>query len=305
MSNFSLVFDALAPIFTLIVLGLILRRSGFLADDFWSAAERLTYYVLFPALLIHRLSLARLTDYAVVSVAIIIVAMLLGMTALIYALRPWLHVDGRAFTSVYQGVIRFNTYVGLAVAIAVLGTEGEAVAALILAIMVPLINVLCVLVLQVHVDGFLRVSDVLRGLLKNPLILACCAGMGLNLSRLELPPGSAAVFGILAKAALPLGLLAVGAGLRLDGLRQPVLLVAVSGLKLLIMPALAGILCAVVQPGQLETATLMIFAALPGASAAYILARQMGGDVSLVATIITTETALAMLTLPAVLVWVL
>ena len=238
------------------------------------------------------------------SLLLLVVVLLLGMTALAYTLRPWLGVDGPAFSSVYQGAIRFNTYVGLAVALAVFHTEGGTVAALVMALMIPLINVLCVLVLSAHAGGSISVTGVLRGLITNPLILACLVGIGLNLSGIGLPWGSAAMLDILARAALPLGLLAVGAGLRLAALNRPGLLVAVSALKLLVLPALAATLCWLVQPGQLETAVLMTFAALPGSSTAYILARQLGGDAPLMAAIVTVETGLALVTLPAVLVWV-
>ena len=304
MNNFPLILGALGPIVALILLGLGLRRMGFPGDGFWPAAERFTYFILFPALLIHHLSLARLGDYAVRSVAAVIVTLLLGMTAVVYAIRPWLTVDGPGFTSVYQGVIRFNTYVGLAVVFAVFHTEGGTVAALVMAIMIPLINVLCVLVLVAHVGGAVTVGGVVRGLVTNPLILACLLGIGLNVTGIGLPWGSAAVLEILARAALPLGLLAVGAGLRLDGLAQPRLLIGTSALKLLGAPALAGMLCGLMEPGRLETAVLVTFTALPGASASYILARQMGGDAPLIAAIVTVETALAIVTLPLVLVWI-
>ena len=85
---------------------------------------------------------------------------------------------------------------------------------------------------------------------------------------------------------------------------KPGLLAATSGLKLLGLPALAALLCAMVQPGRLETAVLITFAALPGATASYILARQMNGDAVLMAAIITVETGLALATLPMVLIWV-
>ncbi|MBS1221277.1 MAG: transporter [Proteobacteria bacterium] len=304
MNHLPLILGALGPIFALILLGLGLRRSGFPGDGFWPAAERFTYFLLFPALLVHRLALSRLGDYAVGPVAVVIVALLLGMTALVCVLRPWLKVDGPAFTSVYQGVIRFNTYVGLAVVLAVFQADGGTVAALVMAIMIPLINVLCVLVLTVHAGGSATMAGVARGLLTNPLILGCLTGIGLNLSGIGLPWGSAAVLEILARAALPLGLLAVGAGLRLEGLARPGLLAAASALKLVALPALAAGLCWVMQPGRLETAVLVTFAALPGAPTAYILARQMGGDVPLIAAIVTVETAAALVTLPAVLVWV-
>ena len=304
MSSLPLILGALGPIFGLILIGFSLRRVGFSGDGFWPAAERLTYFVLFPALLIQRLALSRIGDYAVLPVAVVIITLLLLMTALVYLLRPWLKVNGPAFSSVYQGAIRFNTYVGLAVALAVFNPEGGAVAALVMAIMIPSINVLCVLVLNLHAGGNATVGGVVRGLIGNPLILACLAGIGLNLSGIGLPWGSAAILEILARAALPLGLLAVGAGLRVEGLTRPGLLVATSSLKLLALPALAGTLCWLVNPGRLETAVLVTFTALPGASTAYILARQLGGDAALMAAIITVETALALLTLPLALIWV-
>jgi malonate transporter len=182
VNHLPLILGALGPIFALILLGLGLRRSGFPGDGFWPAAERFTYFLLFPALLVHRLALSRLGDYAVGPVAVVIVALLLGMTALVCVLRPWLKVDGPAFTSVYQGVIRFNTYVGLAVVLAVFQADGGTVAALVMAIMIPLINVLCVLVLTVHAGGSATMAGVARGLLTNPLILGCLTGIGLNLS---------------------------------------------------------------------------------------------------------------------------
>ena len=301
MNSLPLVFGVLGPIFALILLGLGLRRLDFPGDNFWPEIERFTYFLLFPALLVHRLALARLEEYAVGPVAAIIVAQLLVMTALVYALRPWLNVDGPAFSSVYQGAIRFNTYIGLAVVLAVFYAEGVTVAALVMAIMIPLINVLCVLVLNAHTSGSTTVARVLQDVIANPLILACLTGIVLNLSGIGLPWGSEAVLEILARATLPLGLLAVGAGLRLEGLRRLGVLATASALKLLVLPMLVATLCWVVQPGSLETAVLVMFAALPGASTAYILARQLGGDAPLIAAIVTMETAAALVTLPAVL----
>lgn len=299
--HLSVIFGALGPIFFVIGLGYVLRRSQFPGEAFWPAAEKLTYYLLFPALLVHRLALADFSDYAVGPLAIVIVTSLALMTLLLFIVRMALKVDGPTFGSIYQGSIRFNTYVGLAAALALFNRPGATLAALAIAICIPLVNVLSVAVLT-HARGTLVWGSLPGALFRNPLILACVIGIGLNVSRVGLPLGSETVLDILARAALPLGLLAVGAALRLRvAFTRHRELLASSALKLLVFPALTYGLGRWVGLDSLEMAILVLFAALPGAPSAYILARQLGGDADLMAAIVTLETGLSMITLPAIL----
>jgi len=300
VQNVLVILGALGPIFCLIMLGHVCKRQGFPSATFWPGVERLTYFVLLPALLAHRLALADLGAYAVRPVAAVIAGALLLMSVLLFLLRPLLGVGGPAFSSIYQGGIRFNTYVGLAAAGALFHQAGLTLAALAMAIMIPLINLLCVAVLA-HASGAFGWAGLLGSVLRNPLILACLLGIGLNLSGLGLPLGSAEVLDLLARAALPLGLLAVGAGLRLEvALTQPRELLLSTGCKLLALPALTYGLSTLIGLGELETAVLVLFAALPGAPSAYILARQLGGDAPLMAAIVTVETVASMATLPVI-----
>ena len=106
---------------------------------------------------------------------------------------------------------------------------------------------------------------------------------------------------IISRAALPLGLLAVGVALNLGALRtagKP--LVISSGLKLLIMPLVAVGISLLLKLEAHEQAMLVLFASVPTATSAYILARQLGGDAPLMAAIVTAQTLVAMLTLPLV-----
>ena len=296
------IYEALGPIFLMIGLGYGLRRSQFPGEAFWPAAERLTYFLLFPALLVHKLALAELGSYDLAPIGAVIIATLTIISAALFLLRPLLPVRWPGFSSIYQGGIRFNTYVGLAAASALFQTAGLTVAALAMAVLIPMVNVLCVAVLTAA-SGTFSILNLARSLVVNPLILACSLGISLNASDIGLPLGSAAVLDILARAALPLGLLAVGAGLRLHAAFSRHLEIACAVLvKLLVMPALTYVLCLSVGLQILETAVLVLFAALPGAPSSYILARQMGGDAELMAAIITVETALSMLSLPIVVV---
>ncbi len=137
---------ALLPIALLIALGAALRRARFLAESFWPQAERLGYYVLLPSLFIHGLATARLDGVPVLTLAAVLVGSTVAVALVLLALRPRLALDGAAFTSVFQGGIRFNNYVGVSAAAGLFGAQGIALAAVANAAIVPTVNILCVLV---------------------------------------------------------------------------------------------------------------------------------------------------------------
>lgn len=289
----------LLPVFGLIIIGTLLRRAEFPGDGFWPQLEQLTYYLLFPSLLLHTLATADVEVARIGPMALAVTASLISISLVLLALKPRIPVDDPGFTSVYQGGIRFNTYLGVAIAFGLFGAPGAAVAALVMALKIPLINLLCVAILAWFAGGQVSVAGVLRSLVRNPLILACLAGIALNLSGIGLPLGSARILDILGTAALPLGLMTVGAGLSLRTTGAQATAIAVSSVaKLAILPLIAWGWALLIGLQPLETQLLVVFAALPTAPAGYILARQMGGDHRLLATLLTAQTVAAAVTLP-------
>lgn len=294
---------ALGPVFVVILLGVLLKRLDFPSADFWPQLERLVYFFLFPAMLTTRLALADFSGVAVERVLLAVLLLLLLMTLLVVVLRRWLGRTGAEFTSVYQGALRFNTYVALAVAAELFGSMGLALAAVIMALMIPLLNLLCVLIFSLYAgEQRADFKTTLLAVIKNPLILGCLLGIVLNITGMGLPGWSQPVMEILSRAALPLGLLAVGVALNLDALRragQPLILSSL--FKLLLMPLAAVLISQGLALNTQEQAVLVLFAAMPTATSAYILARQLGGDAPLMAAIITAQTLAAMMTMPLVL----
>ena len=123
----AVVIAALLPVFLLIVLGFILKRTLMRLETQWHGLERLTYYVLFPVLLIQTLVKADLTKVPVAGVGGALMLSALLMSLLCLALRPLLArfaVDGPAFTSIFQGATRWQTYVALAVSGNLFGDPG-------------------------------------------------------------------------------------------------------------------------------------------------------------------------------------
>ncbi len=300
------VFSALVPVFLVIALGWGLRRRGFPGEAFWAPAERLTYFVLFPALLVHSLATAQLDGFSILPLAAALVATVLLTTLILMGLRRRLGADGPAFTSVVQGAIRANTYVGIAAAFALYGDAGLTLAALAIAVLVPTVNVISVAVLSRYAGQVPAGPGAwLAPLARNPLIIGCAAGIALNASGVGLPYGLAPTLDVLGHAALPLGLMAVGAGLDLDAARAAGGLVRTAcGLKLLVMPVIAWAACAAFGVEGLTATVAVLFAALPGAPASFVLARELGGDTRLMASIITASVIAAALTMP-VMLWLL
>lgn len=294
---------ALAPVFLLIFLGWGLRRGGVLDGGFWSGAERLTYFLLFPALLVETLAGAEISAREAGPMAIAMIAGVLAVAAVALALQRRLGADGPGFTSVFQGSIRPNTYVGLAVAASAFGRPGVSLAAICVAATVPLVNLLSVAVLGRHVGADAAKARAVALLVAtNPLILACLAGILMNLTGLVLPAVLDRLLTALGAASLPLGLMAVGAGLDPAAARQAGARVALAAaLKLLLLPALSALALLALGVGGQAYGVALLYAALPCSASAYVLARQLGGDAPLMAGIITVQTLAAILTMPLVL----
>lgn len=300
----GVVLDALAPVFLLIALGFALKRSLMRLETQWHGLERLVYYVLFPALLIETLARANLASVPVAGVGGALLLAALLMSGLCLGLRPILAaryaVDGPAFTSIFQGATRWQTYVALSIAGNLYGDLGLALASVAMVAIIPLVNVLSVTVLAHYATPERQsVRTIVMTVVRNPLIWACAIGLAINVSRLPLPHVWHEVAEALGRSSLAIGLLVTGAGLHLEGLFRPNVAAGLTVfLKLILMPVVAVGLALLFGLSGANIAVVACCSAVPTSSSAYVLARQMGGDAPLLAQIITLQTILAALTMP-------
>jgi predicted permease len=292
---------ALVPILALIGLGHLLRRSGFVAEAFWRPAEKMTYFVLMPVLLVHSLSTRDFGSLPWLSVVTSVYLPLLVTAALLFAARQRIgRGDAAAFTSVFQGGVRFNTYIGLALATAFFGNAGLAIGAVVAGFMIVLVNILCVIVFYVTVpQNRTGPGRIAVDLARNPLILGCVIGAALSMTGMTPRGALSDTLRILGGAALPLGLICVGASLQWSGISRHLRPFGISALaQFLIKPSLAALFCWILQIAAPASTIIVMFLALPTAPSAYVLARQLGGDHRLMAAIVTLQTVVAFVTLP-------
>lgn len=284
----------LLPDFLLIAGGVALKRLRSFDAAFWTGLERLVYFVLFPALLFRSLATSSLAladagRLAAVGLAFTLAGMLLSALA-----QPLFRLPRATFAACFQCGFRFNTYIALAVAGPIGGEPALAAISLLIGVLVPVVNIAAVGMLA---RG--RESRIVVELARNPLVLACAAGVGWKAAALPLPAIASHFLGLLASAAVPLGLIAVGAGLTFKAATlTPAAIGWWNGVKLVAMPAVALLAANLAGLSPLERQVAVAMAAVPTAPSAYILATQMSGHGGAVALLISTGTLIAAVTLP-------
>ena len=295
--------NALIPVFLIIALGFALKRKNVFPAQMWQAFGQLCYYIMIPMLVVKNLARSDLSALPLQSYIPALVMAILVMSLLLLMLRPLLcsltNLSDAAFTSLFQGTTRWQSMIALSVTGMLYGDTGITYTAIIIATIVPLLNLLNVSILVIYGNGTFHISRIVTELLKNPLIIACFLGLSLNLSGIGLAEPLYKTLSILSGGAMGLSLLIVGAGITLKMQSDDKKLVGIATiLRLVLMPALMLLSCFFMGIDGVARSAAIIAASVPTAGASYILACQMGGDAPLMANIMTVQVMASAITLP-------
>ncbi|WP_418125886.1 AEC family transporter [Variovorax sp. 160MFSha2.1] len=288
----------LFPDFSLIAIGWLLCRYTALDRRVWDQVESLVYYFLFPVLLFHSIVRSPLDFGATSSLLTAGVGVGVCGIVLAYALPfvPGLrtHIDRRDHAASAQIAFRFNSFICLALAERLGGSEGLLLIAVLIGVCVPIFNIAAVWPMTRHAQtGFVR------QLVRNPLIVATVAGLLANVLGLTVPTWATPTLTRIGAASLALGLLAAGAGMKFSTLGTgKVLAVSVLAIRHLLLPLVAWGLARALRLDAAQGAVLMAFSAVPTASSAYVLAARMGYNGPYVAGLVTLSTLLGVVSLP-------
>jgi len=298
---YKAILDALAPVFLAIAVGALLRHLRFLPDAFFWGLNKLAFWVCLPCLLFREIARCRVPGGAVLASAELIALVAVPVLALAWLVMRLLRTPPDSRGAFLQGAVRGNlAYVGIPVIVFALARNPQAagIAALVMAPITPLYNVLGVLLLTRHGAGqgstWRRLGCVLRAVFTNPLILACGLGLLAFGWQVSLPSVLDKTVDMLGKAGLPMALLALGASLSFERVRGHFLLASVAALLRVAVAPLIGWWLAgwFGLTADLRTLTLL-FLACPTAVASYVMADQMGADKDLAGAIVVLSTLYA------------
>jgi len=288
----------LLPDFSLIALGYVLCRCTALKRPVWDGVEALVYYLLFPLLLFHSI-VSRPVDWAAASslLAAGLLATLCGI-ALACSLPHWpflrARIEPRAHAAAAQVAFRFNSYITLALASRLLDAQGMLWIAMLIGVTVPLLNIAAVWCMaRASRQGFFT------QLARNPLIVATLAGLLCSALGWHLPTWLEPTLGRLGSASIVLGLMTVGAGMRLGALgTQRLLTGLLLGIRHIVFPLLGWAMAWLFGLAGGQALALLLFCGMPTASTCYVLAVRMGYSGAYVAGLVTASTLLGMFSLP-------
>ncbi len=291
-----------APIFLVILLGGVLKGILISDEKIWYQINRLTYWILFPALLFNKTSVIDLDSF---SVGLFSASMILGYLVAVsvaYVASKMYGMSAASLSSVIQGGGRHNSFIALAVISQFFGEQGEIVGALAVAVMVSFSNILTVIFMtSILSDTGKGKPSIISEILRNPFILAIAAGLTFNYFDWGHLPIFHDFTTYLGKAALPLALICVGAGLQFGNMRKfvaPCLIASMS--KMIILPATVFAAAKYFELPPIMSVSAVIFVSVPTSSTAYALAKYMGGDAPLMAAIISLQTLLSVVTIPVI-----
>ena len=288
----------LFPDFSLILCGYLICRYTALNRTVWQPVESLVYYLLFPVLLFQSIVKSPIDLNAASGLmAAGLISGLCGI-GLAYALPhlPWLgkHLDPRDHAASAQVAFRFNSFIGLALAERVAGSQGLLMIAVLIGVCVPLFNVAAVWPMARQGK-----HSFARELMRNPLILATASGLVANLLGFRIPDWMEPTVHRIGAASLALGLMAAGAGMQFGLLQRSKLLsLSVLSIRHLVQPLIALGVALLLRLDPVQTTVLLAFSALPTASTCYVLAARMGYNGPYVAGLVTLSTLLGLVSLP-------
>lgn len=291
---------AIIPDFIIILVGYYLAGRDTLSREFWDGAEKLSFNVLLPCLLLGNLSSSDLRGLGTAAVPFVVIGGASLTVAIALLLRPLMGLQNPQFASVCLGAVRNNFFIGLGITAELWGDRGIAVASIAMPAIGLAANGFSVAVMARYGHATATLWGVLKKVGSNPIVVAAAIGLALNFSGIRLPQPVAAPLSVLGKASLALGLLTGGAALRRLSGKHNVKAITISTLlKFGVQPLITGILCYMFGVTGDAAVIAILFTGVPTAISSYVFATQMGGDGELMARTIIVQTVLSAIYLPA------
>ena len=299
MQALSIAFHAIVPLFLIIAVGYLVKRLGWIGQEDVRRFNKVTFYTFMPVMLFYNIYTSDFSQAVRLPYVLFVVGVALGMVLLSFVITVLAEKTPQRRGVMIQAAFRSNfVLLGLPIAMELLPGGNFGVTALMIAIVVPVYNMMSVVVLEYFRGGRPKVGEVLLAVAKNPLIIASLLGLLAQALHIALPEVLVSFAGKMNSAATPLILLLLGASFQLRDLSgyKKELAICV-GLRLVVFPGLILTAAMLLGMRDIEFVTLLAMCAAPTAVNSFNMAQQLGGDSQLAGSAVVVSTVLSFFTL--------
>ncbi len=293
LESFQVAFNAVMPLLLLLGVGWAAVRSGVTDRAFMNRLNTLNFKLFFPFLMFKNVYGAEPENLPTMALMITGAVSLLVLVALLMIVVPRIVKENPRRGTIIQAIFRSNFIIyGIPLTTFVFGDGKASVCGIMVMIMVSMFNILSVVVLEYYRDGGkVRPGPLLLGIVKNPLLQGCVAGLLCYLLGIKLPVFLKEPVFALGSMASTLALVVLGANLQFAELKKngrtitTVLLV-----RLLLLPLVMVPLGWLIGLRGVELFLILMIYGTPVATASYPMAQNMGGDGQLAGQLVFVST---------------
>ena len=298
MENLILSLNVVLPLFITMSLGYFLKYLNMFDNNTLDTMNNITFKSFLPMLLFYNIYKTDLQGVFNLKLMIFSATCVIALYLILYLIVPLIEKDNKKRGALLQGLFRSNFVIfGLPITESLFGSEKVGVAALLIAVIVTLFNILSVIALETFRGGKPNFRKISIGIIKNPLIIASCLGILTLLLKIKIPTAMEKTISDVSKIATPLSLILLGASFKFDNIKKYLkqTTIAVVG-KTILTPCIILPICIMFGYRGVELTTLMIIFAAPTAISSFTMAQQMDSDSDLAGQIVVFTSAFCVVT---------
>lgn len=289
MDNFIFSINVILPIFSLIVLGYFLRAKKFWDDDMIKRLNRIIFNVFLPALLFNNISNSNINIKENLRVISFCVLSLITTVIIFYFIVKYIEKDNRKISVMIQGIFRSNYILfGIPITSSLMGDGNIAIVSVLVAFLVPLYNILGVIVFECFKNNSkINLIKVIKGSIKNPLIIACLFGVMISILKIKIPMFIQTSIKNIAQIASPLALIVLGGSFKISSIKRTYKqLIFTTINRLIIIPLVVIPITILFGFDKTEIVSILPMIISPTATTTFTIAQQMDGDAELASQIV-------------------
>lgn len=301
MESLILSFNAVAPLFLLMLTGYVIKRLNIVQKKDFDMINKLVFKIFLPVLLFQNLYATKTVDTLDINIVLFIVTGVLTAFILGGFFVCAISKSNSKRAAMLQGFFRSNfAILGIPIINSICGENVTGLTYIMVGIVVPMFNVLAVVCFEIFStrQEHLSIKSLAKGVVTNPLIIGCAAGLLFFIFKIKLPFVVEKAVEDISQIATPLAIVAMGGSFALGSIKGCIKEVTITVLARLIIIPLVAVAAAVVIgfSGEALACVLITFGG-PIAISSFTMAQQMGGDEDIAANNVVFSSILCIVTL--------